>query len=130
MTPPVSDTQTGVLTGEQISTPGPVVITGQEQSDAAPLRAAVELFTLDGKTYTMPADLRPAVVLRFFGDVRKHGYEQAWAVLMSSSLPEDAMNALAESPKVQPEHIAQVMSIVTDTAISSIKRYREAAGEQ
>ncbi len=128
MTRPASDVEAPEV--EQMATPGPVVITGQEQSDAAPVRPPVELFTLDGKTYTMPADARLGAMLRFFGDIRKHGYEQAWAVLMSSSIPEDAMNALAASPKVQPEHVAQVMTIVNATGISSIKRYREAAGEQ
>lgn len=107
---------------------GPVVISKRGDGQAA--RPPVELFTLNGRTYSMSADLRPAITLRFFREVRTIGYEAAWVKLMSSAIPQDAMDALAESEDVEPEDIAKVMAIVTDTALGSIKRMREAAGEQ
>lgn len=72
----------------------------------------VWIFTLDGKDYTCPSKPNPALTLRFQRDLRRHGRDEAVANLLVSMLGADALDALAESPDVGEEEMAQVFSRV------------------
>lgn len=70
------------------------------------------IFELDGVAYQIPKNPSPALVLRWMHDIRKHGQLAAIEKMAFTLLGETAMEALAASPEVEPEDVADVFTIV------------------
>lgn len=87
----------------------------------------VDLFELDGRMYRIPSKPSPALILRFQRDLRKQGRDEAVANLLTTLLGQEALDALAESPEVQEEDVADVFGIVARVAFGGIKRLQEAS---
>lgn len=90
----------------------------------------VDLFELDGVMYQVPEKPSPVVTLKFLREARDRriGVDKATENLLMALLGRDALDALAESPEVTEEDVADVFKIVGHIAFGALRRMREAQG--
>lgn len=85
----------------------------------------IPIFTIKGKTYSIPKKARVNVALGYLRDVRKHGAEFAAGKLMEAMLGEEAYDALVEYDDLTPEDLAKVMEAVQQVAMGELEEEPE-----
>lgn len=90
----------------------------------------IDLFELDGRMYQIPAKPGAALVIRFLREYRNKriGPDLATENLLISLIGQEAWDALAESPEVTAEDVADVLTIVATIATAEVKKITGAAG--
>lgn len=90
----------------------------------------VDLFELDGVMHQIPEKPSPVLTLKFLREARDRrvGVDKAIENLLLTLLGQDALDALAESPEVTEDDVADVFKIVGHIAFGALKRMREAQG--
>lgn len=90
----------------------------------------VTIFEIDGTEYKIPAKPSPAVLIRFMREARnkKVGRNQAVENLLVTLLGQDALDALAESPDVTEEDVADVFTIVGHIGFGAFAKLQDASG--
>lgn len=92
----------------------PIVIESDEQP-----AEMVDLFTIDGRTYQVPAQPAAGLALLYLKQYRDHGEEIANLSLMEAVLGDEAFNALMRKGK--RDHIAQVMKVVGQLTLGGLE---------
>lgn len=69
----------------------------------------VELFSIDGKSYTIPNKPRLNVALKTLKLMRKEGEEAAMAYMMEAAIGEEAFDALTEYEDLDAETFQQIV---------------------
>jgi hypothetical protein len=89
----------------------------------------VTIFTLDGVDYQIPEKPSPAVLIKFLRESRnrKVGVRAATENLLVTLLGQEALDALAESPEVTEEDVADVFAIVAHVAFGAVNRLQAAS---
>lgn len=89
----------------------------------------VTIFTLDDVDYQIPAKPSPMVLIRFMREARnrKIGVAGATENLLIGLLGQDAVDALAGSPEVTEQDVADVFAIVSHIAFGAVKKLQAAA---
>jgi hypothetical protein len=92
-----------------------------DERPPAPEVERVPLFVLDGKEYTIPAKIGPAVGLRYLYDLKLLGEQAAIAGLLFTVLGQDAMEALSNSSQVTMADVNIIMEIVRDQTLGGME---------
>lgn len=79
----------------------------------------VELFSIDGKVYTVPRELSPTVGLRYTNIARKQGQEMAADYLLETMLGEEAYSALLEFDGFNTEILELVIEACSNIALAA-----------
>lgn len=90
----------------------------------------VDLFELDGHVHRIPAKPSAALIIRFMRQCRnpKIGADLAVENLLISLIGQEAWDALADSPEVTSEDVADVLYIVAHIAAGEVQKLRAASG--
>lgn len=88
----------------------------------------VTIFTLDGVDYQVPSKPSPAVLIKFMREARDRriGVAGATENLLVTLLGRDALEALAESPEVTEQDIADVFTIVSHIGFGALRKLQGA----
>jgi hypothetical protein len=81
----------------------------------------VELFSIDGIVYTMPAKVGTNVSLQYLRMVRTQGQEVALGWLLERVIGEDAYEALMNCDGLTPDALAQVMEVVRQHTMGAVE---------
>ena len=90
----------------------------------------VTIFTIDDVDYKIPAKPSPAILIKFMREARnrKIGRNQAVENLLVTLLGQEALDALAESPDVTEEDVADVFTIVGHIGFGAFAKLQGASG--
>ena len=84
-----------------------------ELTSEAPASAeTVDVFSLDGVTYTMPKEPRPAIGLRFVWEMKTAGEMDAVSNLLIATVGRDAFEALTKAEGMTAAQWEQLQQIV------------------
>ena len=89
----------------------------------------VTIFVLDDVEYQIPSKPSPAVLIKFMREARdkKVGVSRATENLLVTLLGQEALDALAESPDVTEQDVADVFLIVSHIAFGAVKKLQDTA---
>lgn len=76
----------------------------------APEVEEIELFSIDGKSYTIPNKPRLNVALKTLKLVRTEGQDAAMAYMMEAAIGEEAFDALTEYDDLDTETLQNIMA--------------------
>lgn len=79
----------------------------------------VELFSIDGVDYTIPATPRPNVGLKYLKTLRDKGQDIASAGLLIDLLGESGYTALMNCESLTESQFTQILEIVQDVALGA-----------
>jgi len=79
----------------------------------------VDVFSLDGVTYTMPKEPKPAIGLRFVWEMKTLGEMDAVANLLTSTVGADAFEALSRADGMTAEQWNQVQQFVIKHSVGA-----------
>lgn len=89
-----------------------------ELESAAPESAeTVDVFSLDGTTYTMPKEPRPSVGLRFVWEMKTLGEMDAVANLLIGTVGRDAFEALTKAEGMTAAQWEQLQQFVMERTV-------------
>lgn len=88
----------------------------------------VHIFTIGERQHFIPKNPTLAVLIQFMRDARTHGRDEATENLLTSVLGDANLQALASSPDVSEDDVADVFVIVSTIAFGALGRFRTAAG--
>jgi hypothetical protein len=81
--------------------------------------ARVELFSINGKAYTVPTSMPQNKGLRYVNIARKQGPEASADYLLETLLGEEAYDALMDYDALTEEDMTNILEAVTAIAIAS-----------
>lgn len=84
-------------------------------------RVMVDLFSIDGKVYQMPARVGANIALGYMKLVRTHGQDAAMGWALEKTLGEDGYNALIECDELEPEDLEAVMKVVHENVMGAVE---------
>lgn len=94
----------------------------EEESPASAGADRIELFAINGKSYSIPKRPGPNVTIRYLRDVRRHGKEHAIAGLMEAMLGTEGMDALADYEDLTDEEMDSVMDAVQRHVLGPLEK--------
>jgi len=104
-------------TPEPVNGDGPVrLVTG-----SAPPAPNVELFSLDGVSYTIPAKPRVNLALRYLWHSKQYGDDRAAAELLESLLGADGFEALVNYDDLTTEQFDAIMGAATKYTLGALE---------
>lgn len=101
------------------------ITTSPLDPDAEPDR--VHVFSIDDEAFYMPADIPPAVGLRYMDVARSKGESAAQAYLLEAVLGEDAYQALINCDDVTSEQLEAIGDAIARAAFGPLGRPSRAA---
>lgn len=101
----------------------PIVI--ESSSDEVEM---VDLFTIDGRAYQVPASPPAGLALLYLKQYRDHGEEIANLSLLEAALGDEAFNALMRS-SAEKTHLGQVMKVVAQLTLGGLESDPNSASE-
>ncbi len=81
----------------------------------------VVLFELDGREYTVPAQPRAVVALRYLRAVRKGGTEAGAAQLLTDLIGQDGFDALCDYEDLKPAQLKAIMEAAQKLALGAVE---------
>lgn len=81
----------------------------------------IDLFTLDGHTYTIPAKPSASITLRYLKNLRTQGENHAAGVLLEDLLGEDGYNALMNYEDLTMEQLQHVLAAAQKHMLGAIE---------
>jgi hypothetical protein len=72
----------------------------------------MDLFSIDGRVYQIPASVSASMALRVLDNARREGMESAMSKALEELLGEEAYQALLECRSLKTEHLQQIMDVV------------------
>ena len=88
----------------------------------------VDLFSIDGVTYQIPAKPRMNVALRYLWHARQHGVDRAAAELLEALLGEQGFAALVEYDDLTPEQFQAIMAAAQKVTMGALEQLSGEAG--
>jgi hypothetical protein len=89
---------------------------------AAPEPERIELFSINGRAYSIPKRPGPNVAVRYLRDVRRNGREYAVAGLMEAMLGREGLDALADYEDLTDAELDSVMTAVERHVLGPLER--------
>ena len=96
---------------------GPVVLV----TGSAPEAPSVELFSLDGVSYTIPAKPRVNLALRYLWHAKQYGEDRAAAELLESLLGAEGFEALVNYDDLTTEQFDAIMAAATKYTLGALE---------
>jgi hypothetical protein len=96
---------------------GPVVLV----TGSAPPSPNVELFSLDGVPYTIPAKPRVNLALRYLWHAKQYGEDRAAAELLESLLGADGFEVLVNYDDLTTEQFDAIMTAATKYTLGALE---------
>lgn len=96
---------------------GPVVIESGGNTEAPKM---LELFSIDGKMYQIPAKPKMNVALRYLWDSKTIGEIPAATNLLVSLIGEEGFKALTEYEDLKPEEFESIMAAATKLTMGAL----------
>lgn len=90
--------------------------------------AMIDLFSIDGVTYQIPAKPRVNIALKYLWHVRQYGEDRAAAELMEALLGAKGFQALVEYDDLSPEQFSQILSIAQQHVLGALEATRGNSG--
>lgn len=84
-------------------------------------RKMVDLFSIDGQVYQMPARVGANIALGYMKLVRTHGQEAAMGWALEKVLGTDAYDALMGCDEVEPEDLEAIMTAVHENVMGAVE---------
>lgn len=84
-------------------------------------REMVDLFSIDGVAYQMPAKIGANIALGYMKLVRTHGQEAAMGWALEKTLGEKGYNALIECDDLEAEDLEAVMAVVHENVMGAVE---------
>lgn len=81
----------------------------------------IDLFTLDGKTYSIPAKAKANLGLRYLKSVRESGPDLAAGELLEAMIGTEAYDALMNYDDLEPDDLTQVMEAVQKVVLGGVE---------
>lgn len=81
----------------------------------------VELFSLDGKSYTIPRRPKANVALRYLYEVKQHGSEVAAGSLLMNLLGEENYLTLMDNDDLTLDQLKQVMELAQKVTLGNLE---------
>lgn len=81
----------------------------------------VELFSLNGTVYTIPAKPRVHLALRYLFHAKRHGVDQAAAELLESLIGPEGFEALTNYEDLTPEELQAVMDAAQAVTLGALE---------
>ena len=81
----------------------------------------IPVFSIDDKVYTMPAEVKPHVGLRYLWMLKQDGADHAGAWLMEQVLGVDGFKALAEYEPLTKQQFVGIQTIIRDHTLGSVE---------
>jgi hypothetical protein len=82
----------------------------------------VPFFYVGDDEYTIPEEVPPAVVMSYLRDVKTGGVEYAVSQALADLIGDEAMDVLADSTKVTPEQMGQIMGIASELLMGAMQK--------
>lgn len=82
----------------------------------------VTVFSIDDVDYTVPANPRPNVSLRFMRNIKNHDENYAMAQLMEDMLGVDGWDALCDFDALTDDELTQIMDLVQELAMGGAEK--------
>lgn len=92
-----------------------------ELKTAPTAREMVDLFSIDGQVYQMPAKVGAGVALGYMKLARTHGQEAAMGWAMEKVLGTQAYDALRDCDELEPEDLEAIMQVVHDNVMGVVE---------
>jgi len=90
-------------------------------------QARVPLFTVGGKTYTMPAETSAAEAIRLLRDIRRHGNALAAEMLLTRFVGDEGVDALLSSKGFDADRWNKVTGAASAHVFGSLEQDPKAA---
>lgn len=81
----------------------------------------VELFSIDGKSYTIPKKPRMNVALKTMKMIRTEGEDAAAAYMLEAVIGEEAYDALTDYDDLDPETFRQIIAIAQKVVFGGLE---------
>ena len=81
----------------------------------------VDLFSIDGKTYQVPAKPRVNVALQYLTLSREHGEQMAQMMLLEKLLGPEGYKALSEYDELTPEQLREVSDFAAKLTLGAVE---------
>lgn len=81
----------------------------------------IEVFSLGGTTYTVPADPGPAFALRYLSKVREFGDDAAADYLLEAMLGDEGYKALSGFSNLKESQLLTVFQVCLDIALGAME---------
>lgn len=81
----------------------------------------VELFSIDGTSFTIPRKPKATIALRYLYDVKQQGIEVAQAGLLISLLGDENYRALMEYDDLTLDQLKQVMELAQKVTLGNLE---------
>ena len=88
----------------------------------------IELFSIDGVAYAIPAKPRVNIALKYLWHVRQYGEDRAAAELMEALLGPKGFQALVEYDDLQPAQFAQILTAAQHHVLGALEATRGNSG--
>lgn len=96
-----------------------MMINLNEAEDVEPVER-IDVFSLDGVTYSIPAQQNASFALRYLQYVKEHGEDAAAAYLMELMLGEEGYAALASYENLTDTQLLTVFQACLETALGAM----------
>ena len=96
---------------------GPVVLV----TGSAPEAPSVELFSLDGVAYTIPAKPRVNLALRYLWHAKQYGEDRAAAELLEALLGAEGFEALMNYDDLTGDQFEAIMRVATKYTLGALE---------
>lgn len=97
-----------------------------EQSAAPP--EMVDLFSIDGVTYQIPAKPRVNLALKYLWHVRQYGEDRAGAELLEALLGSKGFQALVEYDELEPDQFVTILTAAQQVTLGVMESVRGNSG--
>lgn len=84
-------------------------------------RKMVDLFSIDGTVYQMPAKIGANIALGYMRLVRTHGQEAALGWALEQVIGAEAYDALMGCDDLEPEDLEAVMKVVHENVMGAVE---------
>jgi len=80
-----------------------------------------ELFSIDGRIYTMPVEVSASVALQYLHVARAEGETASISWVMEEVLGTEAYDALRKCRALKPHQLQAVIKVVTETVMGALE---------
>jgi hypothetical protein len=87
----------------------------------------IPVFSINGKTYDMPAQIKPHIALKYLWLIKDSGGDYATAWLMEAVLGKEGFQALADYEPLTVAQLDHIKNIVQDAAMGAVEDSGKAA---
>lgn len=86
-----------------------------------PVAELVPLFSIDGRTYSIPGEVPASMALRMLDAMRRQGMEAAMSEALEELLGAEAYQALLQCRALTVDHLERIMAVVQTHVLGNLE---------